>query len=69
MAQELDDLTVDVKNTTDVEERAVVLLNGLAAKLDAAIASGDPAALVALSTSLKTGSSALAAAITADTRP
>jgi hypothetical protein len=65
---ELDDLTTQVTNTKAGIDSAVVLLDGLAAKLDAAIASGNPAALVALSAELKDKTDALAAAVVADTR-
>lgn len=66
---ELDDLTAQVAATDAGIDSAVVLLDGLAAKLDAAIASGNPAALVALSADLKAKTDALAAAVVADTRP
>lgn len=49
---EPDDLKAAVAKETEVDESAIVLLNGLKAKLDAAIAAGDPAALKALSDSL-----------------
>ena len=65
---ELDDLQAQVANTTGVMESAKVLLDGLAAKLDAAIASGNPAALVALRDALKAETDTLAAAVTTDTR-
>ncbi len=64
---ELDDLKTAVQKNTDVEESAIVLLNGLKSKLDAAIAAGDPAALKALSDSLGTESDKLAAAVVANT--
>jgi hypothetical protein len=43
------------------------MLNGLKERLDAAIASGDPAALVALSASLGTDTQELADAVAANT--
>lgn len=52
MANELQTLTQQVSDSVTVEESAIVLLNGLKAKLDAAIASGSPAALQALSDAL-----------------
>lgn len=64
---ELDDLRAAVARETEVDESAIVLLNGLKAKLDAAIAAGDPAALKALSDSLGTESQKLADAVTANT--
>ncbi len=65
LMQELDDLTTQVKSTTDVEQSALVLINGIAARL--AAAGTDPAALAALGASLKSNSDALAAAVVANT--
>lgn len=65
---ELDDLQAQVAATDAGIDSAIALLNGLAAKLDAAIASGNPAALVALSTDLKAKTDALAQAVVADAR-
>jgi uncharacterized alpha-E superfamily protein len=67
MANELDDLKAAVAKDTEVDQSAITLLNGLKAKLDAAIASGDPAQLTALSAQLGTNTDALAAAIAANT--
>jgi hypothetical protein len=64
---ELDDLTAQVAKNTDVEESAVVLINGIAAKLAAAIAAGNPAALTALQASLTKSADDLSAAIVANT--
>jgi hypothetical protein len=64
MAQ-LDALTTQVKANTDAEASAVILLNGLAAKI-AQIAT-DPVAVKALSDELKTSADALGAAIVANT--
>jgi len=69
MAGELDALTVQVTRNTDVEASAVQALNGIRAALDAAIASGDPTRLTALSASLATSADGLAAAIVANTPP
>ena len=66
MAQ-LDDLTAQVAQNTTVEGSALTLIQGLAAQLAAAIASGNPAALTALQTQLKTSADALAAAVAANT--
>lgn len=71
---ELSDLQDQVAATIGIEQSAVTLLDGLAAKIDKLVAAGngggvDPAELTKLSTSLKTQADALAAAITADARP
>lgn len=63
----LDDLKAAVAKNTDVTESAIVLLQGLKAKLDEAIASDDPAALQALSDQLGTETQKLADAVTANT--
>lgn len=63
-------LQAQVAQTTTVEQSAVVLIQGLATQLQAAIAaanSGDTAALPALQTELQTSAAALAAAVTANT--
>lgn len=61
----LDDLTAQVAAVTSVEQSAVTLIEGLAAKL--AAAGTDPAKLTALQDSLKASSAALSAAILANT--
>lgn len=63
MAGELDALTAKVAENTSVDESAIILLKGLKAKLDAAIASGDPLKLQALSDALGASNAALAAAV------
>lgn len=63
----LDDLKAEVARSNTVAASAAALLAGLKSELDAAIASGDPAALQALSDSLKTEDDALVAAVTANT--
>jgi hypothetical protein len=63
----LDDLKAQVAANTTVAQSAVTLIQGLKQKLDDAIASGDPAALKALSDQLATDDAALAAAVTANT--
>jgi hypothetical protein len=63
----LDDLKAAVTKDTDAENSAITLLQGLKTKLDAAIAAGDPAALKALSDQLGTNTTALAAAVVANT--
>ena len=67
MANELESLTKQVSDSISVEDSAIILLNGLKTKLDAAIASGSPAALQALSDSLGAEKIKLAEAITANT--
>lgn len=68
--QELDDLKAQVASSIAGEESARVLLDGLVAKLDVAIAAlPDPTALTDLSASLKTSADALAASVVADARP
>jgi hypothetical protein len=67
MSKKLDALTAQVKANTDAEQSAITLLTGLKALLDAAIASGNPAALTKLSSDLGTSQVALAAAILANT--
>ncbi len=63
----LDDLKAEVEKVKTVEASAVTLIIGLKAKLDAAIASGDPAALTALSADLDASATALGDAVTANT--
>lgn len=70
----LSDLQDQVAATLGAEQSALALLNGLAAKIDVLVAAAgtggvDPAALAALSASLKSSSDALAAAVVADARP
>lgn len=63
----LADLQAKVAANTSVAASAVTLIQGLKAQLDAAIASGDPAALQALSDQLDAADTSLAAAITSNT--
>lgn len=68
MAGELDALKAQVAASIDTEKSAILLIQGLKTALDQAIANlPDPAALTALSASLGTEQTALAAAITANT--
>ena len=67
MAGELDALTAQVTANTDVENSALLLIQGIAQKLADAIAAGNPAALTALQAQLKTSADALAAAVAANT--
>jgi beta-phosphoglucomutase-like phosphatase (HAD superfamily) len=63
----LTDLQAAVAAENTVIASAITLLNGLKSQLDAAIASGDPAALTALSADIAGQTAALAAAVTANT--
>ena len=69
MSQEFDALSAQVKANTDVEAAAILLINGIAAKLAALVAGGtiDPAAVTALSASLKASADSLAADLVANT--
>jgi hypothetical protein len=63
-------LQAQVAQTTTVEQSAIVLIQGLATQLAAAIAAasnGDTAALPALQQQLSSSATALAAAVTANT--
>lgn len=62
----LDTLTAQVKANEDIEQSAVILIQGIAAQLEAA--KTDPVALQALSDSLKASASSLAAAVAANTQ-
>ncbi len=63
----LDDLKAAVAAEDTVIDSAVVLLQGLKAALDAAIASGNPAALTALSADIGAKTKALSDAVVANT--
>lgn len=67
MAGELQDLQAGVANNSSVIQSAITAIQNIKAALDAAIASGDPAALKALSDQLGTDDAALAAAVAANT--
>lgn len=67
MALDLSELQTKVEANTAVSDSAVVLLQGLKAKLDEAIASNDPAMLKALSDALGADTQELAAAIATNT--
>ena len=64
MSKQLDDLTAEVTNATTVQQSAIVLIQGFAAKL--AAAGTDPVALQALHDSLLASDTALAAAVAAN---
>jgi chromosome segregation ATPase len=65
MSAELDALTVQVQATTDVENSAILLIQGIATQLVAI--KDDPAKIAALSGTLKASADSLAAAIIANT--
>lgn len=65
MATNLDALTAQVAQNTDVINSALTLINGFAAEL--AAAGTDPVALQALADSLKASDTSLAAAVAANT--
>ena len=67
MAGELDSLRSQVEQSVTVERSAIVLLQGLKAALDDAIASGNPGALTDLSAQLGASAGALADAVVANT--
>jgi len=67
MAASLDALTAQVQSSTDVEQSALVLIQGIAAAL--AAAQNDPVAIAALADRLKSSADALAAAVVANTPP
>jgi hypothetical protein len=67
LMSELTDLQAAVAAEDTVIASAVTLLEGLKAKLDAAIAAGDPVALKALSDDIGNQTAALSAAVTANT--
>lgn len=71
---ELSDLQDQVAATIGIEQSAVTLIQGLAAKIDALVAGAgaggvDPAELTKLKDALKSEADALAAAVTAGARP
>jgi hypothetical protein len=63
----LAELEAQVAETTQVQESAIVLLNGIKQLLDEAIASQDPAKIEELRALLDAGTDALAAAVVANT--
>ena len=67
MAGELAKLQADVAAESTVVDSAITLLQGLKAALDAAIASGDPSALTALSADIEAKTAVLSAAVAANT--
>jgi hypothetical protein len=70
MADDFSGLESEVANLTSVVDSAVALINGIAAKIDAAVAAsdaGDNTKLTALSASIKGEADALAAAVASNT--
>lgn len=65
----IEDLHTAVTDGTTVVGSAVTLLEGLAARLDAALASGDPAAIQAEVDAIRSNTQTLANAVMANTRP
>jgi len=63
----LENLGAEVAESKAVTESAIILLAGLKAKLDEAIASGNMSQVQALSDELSTSTDALAAAVSANT--
>jgi len=63
----LADLQAVVAKQTTVDDSVIALLQGIKAKLDAAIAANDPAALQALSDSLTSEQTKLTDAVSANT--
>ena len=69
MSAELDKLEADVAAEGQVIESAVLLLAGLKAALDAAIASGDMTRVAAVNAEIEAKTAALAAAVADNTLP
>ena len=70
MPVDVSDLTAAVERMTTVSESAIALINGIAAKIDAAVAADnvvDATNLAALSASIKSEADSLAAAVEANT--
>ena len=70
MSVDLTALTEQVAATATIEQSAITLIEGIAARIEAAVAAADPATKAAvddLTTSLKTASQALADAVKANT--
>jgi hypothetical protein len=65
MTVEFDTLTSRVNDTITVEESAIVLINGLAARLEAL--ANDPAAILALAEELRAKNEELSAAVVRNT--
>jgi hypothetical protein len=67
LANELAQLQADVAAEDTVVDSAVTLLTGIKAALDAAIASGNPAALTALSADIQAKTAVLSQAVATNT--
>jgi hypothetical protein len=65
-----DELNAEVSNLTSVVDSAVALINGIAAKIEAAVAAndaGDNSQLISLASSVRAQADGLAAAVAANT--
>ena len=70
MADDFSGLEAEVTNLTSVVDSAVALLNGIAARIDAAVAAsdaGDNTKLTELASSVRAQADGLAAAVAANT--
>jgi len=63
----LAELTIQVQKNADVEQSAIILIQGIAQALKDAIAANDPAKIAELQAQLATSADALAAAVVAGT--
>ena len=65
-----EEITAEVERTKTITQSAIALLNGIAARIDAAIAAndaGDNTALGSLSSDIRANADALASAVEANT--
>lgn len=65
-----DELNAEISNLTSVVDSAVALINGIAAKIEAAVAAndaGDNSQLTSLASSVRAQADGLAAAVAANT--
>lgn len=69
MAKEMDELVAEVSGITDGVAAANAALDGLSAQLDAAIATGDPAAVQKAADDLRAAKASLAEGIMRNVRP
>lgn len=70
MATDFSELQAEVARNESVDDSAIALLNGIAARIDAAVAAaeaGNTAALTQLASDLRSSSDSLAAAVSANT--
>lgn len=67
---DLTELTEEVARNSDVDQSAIALLNGIAARIEAAVIeaeAGNTAALTELAASIRSSTNELAEAVTANT--